>query len=64
LTSTKASSKVPTSLGYPISSSSRIKYPISIPGEFINKFIEIEPSAFIIKLLETKDYIITRELYK
>jgi hypothetical protein len=30
----------------------------------MNKSIEIEPSAFIIKLLETKDYITARELYK
>jgi hypothetical protein len=30
----------------------------------MNKSMEIEPFAFIIKLLETEDYVITRELYK
>ena len=64
MTFTKASSKAPASLGYSISSSFRIKYLISISREFINKFIEIELFIFIIKLLETKDYIIIKELYK
>jgi hypothetical protein len=64
LTSTKASGKAPTSLGYPVSGPSRTEYPIGISGEFIDKSIEIEPSAFIIKLLETENYITTRELYK
>ena len=64
MTSTKASGKTFTSLGYSISSLSRIKYLISISGEFINKSIEIELSTFIIKLLETNNYITIRELYK
>jgi hypothetical protein len=64
LTSTKASSKAPASSGHPISGPSRTERPVSIPKEFIDKSIEIEPSTFIIKLLETKDYITTRELYK
>jgi hypothetical protein len=64
LISAKTSSKASTNLGYSISSSFRTEYPISISGEFIDKSIEIELSAFIIKLLETNNYITTRELYK
>jgi hypothetical protein len=64
LTSAKASGKASTSSGYPISSPSRTEHPISIPGEFVDKSIEIEPSAFISKLLDTNNYITTRELYK
>ena len=64
MTSAKASSKASTSSGCPISSPSRTEYPISISGEFIDKSIEIEPSTFIIKLLETDNYITARELYK
>jgi hypothetical protein len=64
LTSTKASGKAPTSSGYPISSPSRTEYPVSIPREFIDESIKIEPFTFIIKFIETKDYIITGELYK
>ena len=64
MTSAKASGKAPASSGYPVSGPSRTKRSVSIPGEFIDKSIEIEPSAFIIKLLETKDYITTKELYK
>jgi hypothetical protein len=52
LTSAKASGKAPTSSDYPISSSFRTKYSVSISGEFVNKSIEIEPSAFISKLLD------------
>jgi hypothetical protein len=64
LTSAKASGKAPASLGYSVSGPSRTECPVSISREFIDKSIEIEPSAFIIKLLETKDYITTGELYK
>ena len=64
MTSTKASGKASTGSGHSVSSPSWTEYSISIPGEFIDKSIEIEPSAFIIKLLETEDYITTRELYK
>ena len=64
LTSAKASGKAPASSGCPVSSPSRTERPVSIPGEFMNKSIEIEFFAFIMKLLETKDYITTRELYK
>jgi hypothetical protein len=64
LTSAKASSKAPTSSGHPISGPSRTKYPISVPREFMDKSIEIELSAFITKLLETKDHITTRELHE
>jgi hypothetical protein len=64
LTSAKASGKAPASLGRPISSPFRTEYPVSIPGEFINKSIEIELSAFISKLLNTNNYIITGKLYK
>jgi hypothetical protein len=64
LISAKASGKASTSLGYSISSPSRIKYPISISREFINKSIEIELSIFILKLLNINNYITTRELYK
>ena len=64
MTLAKASSKAPISSGYLISSPSRIEYPISISGKFIDKSIEIESSAFIIKLLETNNYITTGELYK
>jgi hypothetical protein len=64
LTLAKASSKAPASLGYPVSGPSRTKYPISISREFIDKSMEIEPSAFIIKLLETNNHITTRELYE
>jgi hypothetical protein len=64
LTSTKASGKAPTSLGYSISSPFRTEYPISISREFIDKSIKIEPSAFISKLLNTNNRITTRELYK
>jgi hypothetical protein len=64
LTSAKASSKAPASSGYPVSSPSRTEYPISIPGEFVDKSMEIELSAFIIKLLDTNNYITTRKLYK
>jgi hypothetical protein len=63
LISAKAS-KALTNSGYPISSPFRIKYYINIPKEFINKFIEIEFSTFIINLLETNNYTITKELYK
>ena len=64
MTSAKASGKVPTSSGRPVSGPSRTKCPVSISGEFINESIEIESSAFIIKLLKTKDYITAGELYK
>jgi hypothetical protein len=64
LTSTKASGKAPTGSGCSVSSLFRTEYPIGIPGEFIDESIEIEPSAFIIKLLETKDYITTGKLYE
>ena len=60
----KASSKALISSGRPVSGPFRIKHPVSISREFINESIEIEPSAFIIKLLKTNNYITTRELYK
>jgi hypothetical protein len=64
LTSAKASGKAPTGLDHSIGGPFRTEYPISISGEFIDESIEIESSAFIIKLLETENYIITGELYK
>jgi hypothetical protein len=64
LTSAKASGKASASSGYSVSGPFRTERPVSIPGEFIDKSIEIEPSAFIIKLLETNNYITTKELYK
>ena len=64
LTSAKASGKALTSLDYFVSSSSQTKYSISISKEFINKSIEIKPSIFIIKFLETNNYITIRKLYK
>jgi hypothetical protein len=64
LTSAKASSKASTSSGYSVSGPSRTKRSISISREFIDKSIEIEFSAFIIKLLETNNYITAGKLYK
>ena len=63
-TSAKASSKAPASSGYPVSGPSRTKCPVSVPGEFIDKFMKIELSTFITKLLETNNYITTRELHE
>jgi hypothetical protein len=63
LTFTKAS-KALTNLGYFINSSFRTEYYINISREFINKFIKIKPSIFIIKLLEINNSIIIKELYK
>jgi hypothetical protein len=64
LTLAKASSKASASSGYPVSGPSRTERPVSIPGEFMDKFMEIELFAFIIKLLETNNYITARELYE
>jgi hypothetical protein len=64
LTSAKASGKASASSDHSVSGPSRTKCPISIPREFMDESIEIEPSAFITKLLETNNYITTRELYK
>jgi hypothetical protein len=64
LTFAKASGKAPTSSGHPVSGPSQTKRPVSIPGEFMDESIEIESFAFIIKLLETKDHVTTKELYK
>ena len=64
MTSTKASGKAPTGSGYSVSGPFRTECPIGIPREFIDESIEIEPSAFIIKLLETENHITTGELYK
>jgi len=64
LTSTKASDKASASSGRPVSGPFRTKYFISISREFIDKSIEIEPSAFISKLLDTNNYITAGELYK
>ena len=63
-TSAKASGKAPASSGYPVSGPSRTKCPVSIPGEFMDKSIEIEPSIFIMKLLETNNYITIGELHE
>jgi hypothetical protein len=63
-TSAKASSKAPAGSGRPVGGPSRTEHPVGIPGEFIDESIEIEPSAFIIKLLETEDHITAGELYK
>jgi hypothetical protein len=63
-TSAKASGKALTSLGRPVSGPFRTEYSISISGEFVDKSIEIEPFAFILKLLDTNDYIIAGELYE
>jgi hypothetical protein len=64
LTSAKASGKASASSGRSISGPSRTERPVSVPKEFMDKSIEIEPSTFIIKLLETKDYITTGKLYE
>jgi hypothetical protein len=64
LTSAKASGKAFASLGCPVSGPSRTECPVSVSGEFMNESIEIEFSAFIIKLLETNNYITAGELYK
>ena len=63
-TSAKASGKAPTSSGYPVSGPSRTERPVSVPREFMDKSMEIEPSAFITKLLETNNQVTTRELYE
>ena len=64
MTFAKASGKAPTSLGYPVSGLSRTKCPVSIPREFIDKSIEIEPFAFISKLLDTNNRITAGKLYE
>jgi hypothetical protein len=64
LTSIKASGKAFTSSGYSISSPFRTEYSISISRKFINKSIKIKFSTFIIKLLDTNNYITTEKLYK
>jgi hypothetical protein len=64
LTFTKASGKAPTSSGYPVSGPSRTERPVSVPREFVDKSIKIEPSAFILKLLDTNNRITTGKLYK
>jgi hypothetical protein len=64
LTSAKASGKASTSSGRPVSGPSRTEYSVSVSGEFVDKSIEIEPSAFISKLLDTNNRITAGELYK
>jgi hypothetical protein len=64
LTSAKASGKAPASLGRPVGGPSRTERPVSVPGEFMDKSMEIEPSAFITKLLETNNYVTARELHE
>jgi hypothetical protein len=63
-TSAKASGKAPASSGRPVSGPSRTERPVSVPGEFMDESMEIEPSAFITKLLETEDHVIAGELHK
>jgi hypothetical protein len=63
-TSAKASGKAPAGSGRPVGGPSRTECPVSVPGEFMDKSIEIEPSVFITKLLKTEDYITAGELYK
>jgi hypothetical protein len=63
-TSAKASGKAPAGSGRPVGGPSRTERPVGVPGEFMDESIEIEPSAFITKLLETEDHITAGELYK
>jgi hypothetical protein len=63
-TSAKASGKAPASSGRPVSGPSRTERPVSVPGKFMDKSIEIEPSAFISKLLDTNDRITAGELHE
>jgi hypothetical protein len=64
LTSAKASGKAPASSGCSVSSPFRTERPVSVPGEFVDKSIEIKPSAFISKLLDTDNRITTGKLYE
>jgi hypothetical protein len=64
LTSAKASGKAPAGSGRPVSGPSRTERPVSVPGEFVDESIEIEPSAFISKLLDTNNRITAGELYE
>jgi hypothetical protein len=63
-TSAKASGKAPAGLGRPVGGPSRTERPVGIPGEFMDESMEIEPSAFISKLLDTNNRVTTGELHE
>jgi hypothetical protein len=63
-TSAKASGKAPASSGRPVSGPSRTERPVGVPGEFVDESMEIEPSAFISKLLDTDNRVTTGELHE